>query len=300
MIKVASLPLTTNLLDFSRLLSSKGFAHRINEESGEQVLWVGNEADAEIVRNALQQWLERKPDSSVNEGLAAANSGDVSRDARGFINNVFAAVYYYPVTALLFGLCVVVAVVSGLGASPSKVSFLFYPFVASDGLLLLLSELNNPLKAIQTLTPIFLHFGELHLVFNMLWLWYFGRQLESVQSKSSFIAVVLITAFVSNTTQYMLNDANNFGGMSGVVYGLVGYSWMIHKLMPKSYLVLTPNMMTFFVLALVLMEVFASSMVATGAHVGGLLAGLVLGIFVVLINRFVLQTAAVGNPPRRR
>lgn len=300
MIRAVSLPISTNLLSFSKLLRTRGLAHRINEESGEQVLWVASEADAELVRSELSQWLKQEATGVSTSEDVLPSSLNVSHSAKNFANGVVAAVYFYPVTAALFTICVIVAIVSGLGASPNSVGLLFYPYVASDGLLLLISELNSPLKLLQTLTPIFLHFGELHLVFNMLWLWYFGRQLESLHSKSSFIGLVLVTAFVSNTTQYMLNDANNFGGMSGVVYGLVGYSWVIHKLMPKSYIVLSPNMMTFFVVALVAMEVLASSMVATGAHIGGLLAGLVLGAVAVLINRVLLKKEAVGSQPPNR
>jgi GlpG protein len=98
----------------------------------------------------------------------------------------------------------------------------------------------------------------------------------------------------------MVNDANNFGGMSGVVYGLVGYTWVIHKLMPKSYLSLNSNMLVFFVVALIAMEVLASSLVATAAHIGGLLSGLVLGGGVVIYNRYILKNTAVGHLPISR
>lgn len=300
MIKAASLPIDTNLLSFSKLLSAQGLAHRINEESGEQVLWVGTEAEADFVKSALEQWLKEDHSQLDNELAALSSSRNVSNDLRGLINSMFAAVYYYPVTAALFSGCLLVALISGLGAYPERVAPLFYPYVSSDGLFLLLVDLIHPLKLLQSLTPMFLHFGELHLIFNMLWLWYFGRQLESIHSTAGFIGLVLTISFASNTTQYMLNDANNFGGMSGVVYGLVGYSWVVHKLMPRSYLVLSPNMLGFFILALVAMEVIASSLVATGAHVGGLVSGVVLGGAVVSINRLLLNKSAVGCPPIRR
>lgn len=300
MIKAASLPIDTNLLGFSKLLNARGLVHRINEESGVQVLWVQTEAEADFVRQALNQWLEEGRSEVGSNATDQAQSSGVANDLRGLINSMFAAVYYYPVTAILFSGCVLVAIVSGLGAYPERVASLFYPYVSSDGLFALLTDLNSPSKLIQSLTPMFLHFGELHLVFNMLWLWYFGRQLESVHTTAAYVGLVLAISFASNTTQYMLNDANNFGGMSGVVYGLVGYSWVVHKLMPKSYLLLSPNMLGFFILALVVMELIASSLVATGAHVGGLLSGVVLGLIVVVVNRLLLNKSAVGSPPVRR
>jgi GlpG protein len=141
----------------------------------------------------------------------------------------------------------------------------------------------------------FLHFGELHLIFNMLWLWYFGKQLEAIQPVWVFLLLVILTSFVSNTAQYMQIGYSNFGGMSGVVYGLVGYTWIIHTFMPRSHLMLNSNMFIVFLLALVLMEIIASSWVATAAHVGGLVSGLLFGMVAVLYYRLILKRPVIGN-----
>lgn len=319
MIKAASLPTDINLLNFSKLLHAHGLAHRINEEAGQQVIWVASEAQAAAVQAALEKWLTTVHDTNhTSVGDASANNSSATPssegngaasnvprerifpDLRNLLNGAVAAVYYYPITALLFSACLVVAVVSGLGSYPGRVAFLFYPLLVSDGVLNLLADINSLADLGRTITPMFLHFGELHLIFNMLWLWYFGRQLESIQSILSFTILILVMSFVSNTTQYMVNDANNFGGMSGVVYGLVSYTWVIHKLMPKSYLSLNSNMFVFFLVALVAMEIFASSYVATSAHIGGLFSGLVLGGGGVIYNRYILRKSAIGHEPADR
>ena len=49
MIKAASLPIEVNLLRFSQFLQSQGIAHRINEESGQQVIWVEGAQEAAVV-----------------------------------------------------------------------------------------------------------------------------------------------------------------------------------------------------------------------------------------------------------
>jgi len=153
------------------------------------------------------------------------------------------------------------------------------------GLVELLGGLVSPVILARTITPMFLHFGELHLIFNMLWLWYFGRQLEPLRPAWIYPAVVLLTSFVANTAQYLLGGGSNFGGMSGVVYGLVGYAWILHRFSPRSGLLLNDQMFLFFVIMLVAMEVFASSWIATAAHLGGLLAGLFLGIVFAVFRR---------------
>ena len=49
------------------------------------------------------------------------------------------------------------------------------------------------------MTPIFLHFGLMHILFNMMWLHFFGRQIETVLGSRFMIALVLIVAILSNT-----------------------------------------------------------------------------------------------------
>ena len=63
----------------------------------------------------------------------------------------------------------------------------------------------------------FLHFGELHLVFNMLWMWYFGKQLEGSLPAWLFLSSIILISVISNTVQYLVSGYNNFGGMSGVI-----------------------------------------------------------------------------------
>jgi GlpG protein len=200
-----------------------------------------------------------------------------------------------PVSFGLILACLLVALLSLLGTQPQRVAILFYPVLDSSGLLPLLANIDSPVAILRSLSPMLLHFGELHLVFNMMWLWYFGRQLESAQPRWLFIVLILFCSFAGNTAQYLTSGYNNFGGMSGVVYGLVGYTWIVHTFMPRSNLHINNKMFVAFVIALVAMEVFASSWVANAAHLGGLVAGLLAGMAVVGHYRFVLGRDAIGR-----
>ena len=200
-----------------------------------------------------------------------------------------------PVSFGLILACLLVALLSLLGTQPQRVAILFYPVLDSSGLLSLLASINSPVAILRSLSPMLLHFGELHLVFNMMWLWYFGRQLESVQPRWLFISLILFCSFTGNTAQYLTSGYNNFGGMSGVIYGLVGYTWIAHTFMPRSNLHINNKMFVAFVIALVAMKVFASSWVANAAHLGGLVAGLLAGMAVVVHYRFVLGRDSIGR-----
>jgi len=291
MIRAASLPIEVNLLRFSRFMQSQGIGHRINEESGQQVIWVEGDQQAALVREALASW--PFDDESALEGQAASNSRPLFEPGR-LIRSLLQAFLNAPVSFSLILACLLVAIFSSLGEQPQRVAALFYPVLDASGFLPLLGSIDSPVAMLRTLGPMLLHFGELHLVFNMMWLWYFGRQLESVQPRWLYIAVILLCSFVANTAQYLSSGYNNFGGMSGVVYGLVGYTWIVHSFMPRSHLLINNKMFVVFVIALIAMEVVASSWIASAAHLGGLVAGLVMGVAAVGLYRFVLGRTAMG------
>lgn len=292
MIKAASLPIEVNLLRFSRFMHSQGIVHRINEESGQQVIWVEGNQQAELVREALVSW-PFEEDSALASN-SAGNSSPLFSPA-ALLNKLFHAFWRAPVSFSLILGCLMVAVLSSLGAQPQRVQILFYPVLDTSGLWPLLASIDSPASVLRSLSPMLLHFGELHLVFNMMWLWYFGRQLESAQPRWLTVVLIVVCSFIGNTAQYLYSGYNNFGGMSGVVYGLVGYAWVVHTFMPRSHLLINNKMFLIFVVALIAMEVLASSWIASAAHLGGLAAGLLIGIATIVMFRFVLGRQTIAK-----
>lgn len=53
----------------------------------------------------------------------------------------------------------------------------------------------------RLVTPAFLHFGPLHLIFNMMWLWTLGGILETFLRRLRFVLLVIIIAVISNLAQ---------------------------------------------------------------------------------------------------
>ncbi len=129
----------------------------------------------------------------------------------------------------------------------------------------------------RLVTPIFLHFGLMHLVFNMLALLQLGGLIEARQGAWRLLAIVLLAAVVSNLAQYF-HRGPNFGGMSGVVFALFGYAWMQGRFVPGSGLSLPGSTVFLCLLWLVACSVQDRLQVANMAHGAGFGVGLALGL----------------------
>lgn len=134
----------------------------------------------------------------------------------------------------------------------------------------------------RLITPIFLHFGIFHLAFNGVWLWELGRRIEPLAGSVHMGVVALLMAVASNLGQYLWSGPSLFGGMSGVVYGLLGYIWIRHKINPQPILAIPRGLLAFMLFWLLLgmsgfINLFMSGSIANTAHAVGLVTGMVLG-----------------------
>ena len=128
----------------------------------------------------------------------------------------------------------------------------------------------------RLITPIFLHFSITHILFNMLALLQLGTMLEQRQGTARLVMIVLVSAVISNLTQYFYAGPN-FGGMSGVIFALFGYIWMQSKFVPGSGLSM-PAETIFLCLFWLVVCMTGNMKIANGAHVGGLIVGMLLGV----------------------
>jgi GlpG protein len=129
----------------------------------------------------------------------------------------------------------------------------------------------------RLITPIFVHFGILHIVFNMLMLKDLGTMIEVRRGGGALIGMVIGFGIASNLLQYWYNGPS-FGGMSGVLYGLFGYIWMRGRWDPGSGLFLPQQVVMSMMIWFVLCAVNIIPNVANAAHAGGLMAGIIWGL----------------------
>lgn len=132
------------------------------------------------------------------------------------------------------------------------------------------------------ITPIFLHFGMRHFLFNMVALFVFGSQIEMRRGAWFLLGLTLAIAIPSNLAQYLwtndeLGFGRYFGGMSGVVYGLFGFIWMKSRVDPTARLYVSQMSVLWMVGWLVLCMSGSMGAIANTAHIAGLIMGMILG-----------------------
>ncbi|WP_404401200.1 rhomboid family intramembrane serine protease [Idiomarina seosinensis] len=149
-----------------------------------------------------------------------------------------------------------------------------------------ISHVYNTLPFTQPwrfVTPVLLHFSLMHLVFNVFWWWYLGGRIERSLGSSWLLAVLFFSGVSANVLQYLFSGPN-FGGLSGVVYGLLGFCWL-YSWGRKTPLWLPPGLIVFMVGWLILgyTDVLWVN-IANEAHLTGLLSGCLAGFIVRLLN----------------
>ena len=137
----------------------------------------------------------------------------------------------------------------------------------------------------RLLGPAFLHFSWLHIVFNTMWWWQLGGDIEARLGKGVLLQLFFVSAIVSNVAQYLVSGPN-FGGLSGVVYAVLGFVWWMSWLRPDKGLRLNNAIVGFMLIWLVLGFIdFLPVNMANTAHLAGLVSGCVLALFQAKLKR---------------
>ena len=230
---------------FSDYLLTRGIDNQIDSESnGAWKIWVLAEEQIEAAQTLLRSYCENPSDPKY---LAAAQAARAQAEQRGRDQaaaekkhfdrkRLFSGkVQFGILTVILIVACVAVGLLTGLGDDINYLKHLFISqFDMKGGGYLArlqgLPEIKHG-QVWRLFTPMFIHFGEMHLLFNMLNFYFLGTAIEQRQSSRLLAALILVIAGLSNFGQYLVGGPT-FGGMSGVVYGLFGYIWIRNRFDP--------------------------------------------------------------------
>jgi membrane associated rhomboid family serine protease len=131
----------------------------------------------------------------------------------------------------------------------------------------------------RLITSAFLHANLIHLLFNMLFLWWFGRSLERVIGPGRFVGIYLVAALAGAAGALISAPANAITvGASGAVFGILGAGFILER---NHIAVFGGQALFVIVINLVLSLVLSG--ISIGGHIGGVIGG---ALAMLALNHF--------------
>ena len=190
-------------------------------------------------------------------GLYRSNSFQRAFAATGLVNKI------------VIGLCTLVFLITAQGESfAGRPPFFFFSST---------TQMTDLTQVWRWMAPAFVHFGWIHFLFNMSAWWIFGTIVERMHSSARLLWLLVLCGITANAAQFFWSGFN-FGGLSGVVYGVVAYLWFYGRFHPESGIRLPTGLYVFMIITLALgfTNLFPF---ANQAHLAGFVMGCVLGVW---------------------
>ena len=133
------------------------------------------------------------------------------------------------------------------------------------------------------ITPIFIHIGLLHLVFNSYALWIVGPQVEKLYGAERFVMLYVLTGVAGVCGSYFYHPQTISAGASGAIFGLFGVLLVFGIRYRSSIPPFFKRAVGTGVLPVIVINLiigFSVPMIDNSAHIGGLLAGAALAAIV--------------------
>jgi len=268
-----------------------GIANEVDQSSeGGYAVWVIEEGELERAAALLQDFradpegeIYRRSEAEAERRRAAVQRKDAQQERqRGDPRKTFyrQALGSTPwVSTALGALAIAVAAATQLGKSAAALQ----PFtitayeVVGDHIRYLtgLPEVRSG-DVWRLFTPVLIHFGVPHLVFNLLWLADLGWKVERRRGSLYFAALALAIAVPSNLAQYLISGPA-FGGLSGVVFGLVGYIWTRNTCARRTEYPFSSQTLVWMLMWFMICAIGIVKPVANWAHGVGLMVGALWG-----------------------
>jgi GlpG protein len=285
--QIGNLPDESSALTFSDYLYVKGIENEVElAKDGSWAIWVHSDEKLKEAGTLLELY-RKKPD--LPEYQENARHAERHRLQKLKEDEEFGKKIYD--RDRIFSWQTQIGLLSGTLILVSVAVYVFSLFSHKEALIqaLSISRYNDtviispqPLEEIiqgefwRIITPIFLHFGPLHLLFNMMWLKDLGTAIEKQHNSLVLGMLVLSIATSSNLAQYFVSGPT-FGGMSGVVYGLFGYIWMQSRYNPASGFYLDKQIVTLMIAWFFLCLFGLVGPIANTCHGVGLITGMAIG-----------------------
>jgi membrane associated rhomboid family serine protease len=137
-------------------------------------------------------------------------------------------------------------------------------------------------------SSMFLHYGPIHLLLNMLALWWFGAAVEQVLGRGRYLLLYLVSGLAGSAGALLLEPNALTVGASGAIFGILGAAFVLER--QRTY-VLGGGALGIILFNIVF--TFAVPGISIGGHLGGLVGG---ALGVLALSRFGRGHAVYGRP----
>ncbi|MFI8417306.1 rhomboid family intramembrane serine protease GlpG [Serratia sp. NPDC078593] len=253
---------------FVDYMATQGITLEVQHTQDAAEIWLADDSHLEQVQHELQQFML----DPLNRRYQAASwqtghtGTEMPYEQVSYLHIIRSKAG--PLTLSVMALCILIYILMQVLGDNTVMYWLSWP-----------QNSDQYAQLWRWISHAFLHFSLLHITFNLLWWWYLGGPMEKRLGAGKLFVLAVVSAFFSGWAQSLFSGAF-FGGLSGVVYALMGYCWLSGERAPERGLMLPRGLMAFSVLWLVAgyFDVLGMS-IANAAHVAGLVLGLLMAFW---------------------
>ncbi|MEO4054915.1 rhomboid family intramembrane serine protease [Solibacillus sp. CAU 1738] len=174
----------------------------------------------------------------------------------------------YPVVSTIIAVNIIIFIITLI---PGIGDEIFYAGISVNGLI-------AAGEWWRVITSMFLHAGFMHILFNMFSLFLFGPELEKIAGKMRFLTIYFLAGIFGGAATFAFEDAMYASvGASGAIFGIIGafgaLVYYTRHTMPQLRQIIVP------IIVISVFMTFVQSNINITSHLGGLVAGFILGLF---------------------
>lgn len=282
-----------NLTPITDRLWQSNIPHRVVMNKDSQDLWVARIEDAEQVKIWVQQW--QAGELSAKADKAEALPWQVKLQQQIILASRF------PFTAITLLIICAIFFLQQFGFLPLEDWLLEAQYWSGEKLDYMSFWQNDLLR---WWTPALIHLSFMHLLMNGFWWWILGREIEQHDGHLALIGLSIVLSVATAFAQY-LAVGPYFAGLSGVVYGLMGWAWGRQYLYRKAYpdgvgryqlpQWLFPFMMISMVVIMMVDGLGASLNIGHESHLSGAIVGVILAFLWPVNKQFIENSRSSSN-----
>ena len=140
----------------------------------------------------------------------------------------------------------------------------------------------------RLITAAFLHASLIHLLFNMLVLWFIGAPVEQAIGRGRFLAIYIVSGLAGSAGAIIFSPNVVTVGASGAIFGILGAALVLEG--QKNYVL---GGQALGLIAVNLIFTFAIPNISIGGHIGGLIGG---ALSMLAFSRLGKTHAIYGRP----